>query len=242
MKRRSLARSLAATVAAGAMLLGFSGSANAHVVYEKPWRYQSAALCTKTYAEISNGYDNRGYSVGGIEVWGYYEGWCKTPKELPAGYIAVMFEVLAYDVPSSTWFLCANLRTGWNFNTSTSWDPRWYLRPDLACGDRWYATNAGAVAWDGSQWRGGWAPSGNHWLAASSLTASEPAAAPKISAKDAIRRGLVRDGSPTGTRLSPAQLTAAKPSHDPRTGPASAGTDPNVEYVSGAGHRRGSAL
>lgn len=218
-------------MAASIMLLGFTGSANAHVVYEKPWRYQSASLCTKTYAEISNGYDNRGYSVGGIEVWGYYEGWCKTQKELPAGYIAVQFEVLAYDAPSNVWFRCNNLLTGWNYNTSNAWDPRWYLRPNLACGDRWYATNAGAFAWDGSQWQGGWAPSGNHWLFAPTFAASKPAPAPKISTKEAIRQGLVRDASPTGPRLTQAQLTAAKPSHDPRTGPAPASTDPNVVYV-----------
>ncbi|MFB7462775.1 hypothetical protein ACFCZ1_04600 [Streptomyces sp. NPDC056224] len=231
MKPRLPARTLTAATAAGLMLLGFTGSANAHVVYERPWRYQGPEICTKTYAEISNGYDNRGYSVGGIEVWGYNAGWCKMHYEQPAGYIAVQFEVLAYDVPSNVWFRCNNLITGWNYNSSPGWDPSWYLRPNLACGDRWYATNAGAFAWNGTEWRGGWAASGNHWLAAPTLTASKPDPAPEISAKEAVRQGLVRNGSPTGPRLTPAALTTAKPSHDPRTGPAPAGTDPNVVYV-----------
>ncbi|WP_338491287.1 hypothetical protein [Streptomyces sp. SJL17-4] len=70
-----------------------------------------------------------------------------------------------------------------------------------ACGgDVWYATNTAAYGWDGVARRGSWAVSGNHWVPRVGFATSSAPAAPKISAAEAVRRGEVRLGSPTGPK------------------------------------------
>ncbi|WP_030866879.1 hypothetical protein [Streptomyces sp. NRRL S-37] len=111
-----------------------------------------------------------------------------------------------YDFGTTTWYLC--LETGWYYNGGG--DSAISIGYDInrACGgDHWYANNTGSYAQDiGGTWRGGWIPSGNEWIAGSGLAAGKPPAEPKRSATEAIKLGEVRLGSPTGPKLTAAQL------------------------------------
>ncbi|MFD9337811.1 hypothetical protein ACFWBF_25935 [Streptomyces sp. NPDC060028] len=203
MKSRTVARVTAATAAALGLTLGLTGQASAQ--WQHLFTYQTANLCASSYAEVSDGAENGGYSATGALA---YNNNCNSLASKSAGWINAKNDLLVFDMPSGVWYLCAT--SGWWGNqiaASQLWISADFYR--RCGGDHWYATNSGGYVWDGGAWRGGWVVSGNHWIGsafAPAGSAIKAPAAPKVSAVEAVKGGDVRLGSPTGPKLRPEQL------------------------------------
>ncbi|WP_328946754.1 hypothetical protein OG259_40075 [Streptomyces sp. NBC_00250] len=205
MRRTAIARILGSVTAALGLTIGFTGQAAAISHFEIT--HVDTVRCIGGYSETSAGSNGGGYSVSRTHGFNrLVSGACQVANQ-PVGSLSSERHILAFDMQKGVWWKCAG--HGPARNSVPAVAVELYGNINRACGgDVWYATNTAAYGWDGGAWRGRWVVSGNHWVPRSGFAPTAPPPAPSISAAEAVRRGEVRLGSPTGPKANAAQLQA----------------------------------
>ncbi|MFI1890793.1 MULTISPECIES: hypothetical protein [Streptomyces] len=217
MRRSTIARAMGCLTAAFGLTIGFTSQASA--VYNSQITYTDNVRCVSGSSETSAGSNGGGFSRSW--TFGYNRlsnGYCQVADQY-TGWLSVERHLLAFNMSTGVWWKCAGYGPARNLSPASGVGLEGNFNR-LCGGDVWYATNTAAYGWDGVAWRGNWVVSGNHWVPWAGLAKNTPQPrAPKISAAEAIARGEVRLGSPTGPKAGADQLQA--PPRVPGTAPVS---------------------
>ncbi|GGV99379.1 hypothetical protein GCM10010230_25360 [Streptomyces narbonensis] len=200
-----IARALVAAAAAAGLALAGAGSTSAASQYA--WVHESFNndVCVANWSEVTTGgANNGGYTASVVNTW--FNNHCSQHIPRPANSVRVRTDILAFDLDTGIWFVCWS--SPYAVNVNGQYQVGTYYNINRYCNKpgegRWYANNTLAEAKNiAGSWRGGWLASGNEWVGpafAAAATAVKPKE-PKIGIRQAIERGDVRTGSPTGPKL-----------------------------------------
>ncbi|WP_322984315.1 hypothetical protein [Streptomyces sp. S584] len=120
---KKMRRSLLAVPAAAALVLGLTGSAQAHYVYEwtETWRSGDGTRCLQNRSEISDGNNSQGYIKGDATSLHNSEltplG-CTNSYEVTSGYLWEYMAVFKWNETAGEWNECM-YTDGWYSNSST---------------------------------------------------------------------------------------------------------------------------
>ncbi|MFS0698274.1 hypothetical protein [Streptomyces nitrosporeus] len=156
------------------------------------------------YAAVPNG----GWTNSWSMTWWYNN--CQQHIPAATNTVRVRTDILAYNMEQGVWWVCWS--SPYQYNSAPDYEVGLNYNINRACGgDRWYANNTLAEAKSANgTWRGGWLVSGNTWVA-NLAAVSTKAPKPSLTVREALGRGEVRAGSPTGPTLGATYFRTGKP-------------------------------